>query len=131
MAGLSFKRKFSTIFYRPLLSRIVAAIIGGYLFTNVMSVLLFFLLADSQLIDPQTNAVNPQAVGSVLDSMQWSQLMSLAIYTAAAMWVFHTKTASRAWTGLLLSSLIGIGVIYFLLPSGLILAVKEVLATVK
>lgn len=112
----------------PILARIAAAIIGGYLFTTVFSMLVFFLWADFQLVDPQTQQVSVDAVQSVLAGEQLSELLSFFIYAAAAMWVFHTRSAKRAWAGMLLPSVAGIGLIYLLLPPNLIPSIKEVLA---
>lgn len=104
------------VLFRSMLSRILAALLGGYLFTNVMSLLLFFLLVDNDLITEQTDEVNIAAIHSVFNSMAAIGLSSFVIYTIAALWVFHTRSASRAWAGMLLPSIVGIGIIYWLLP---------------
>lgn len=109
-------------------SKIMAALLGGYVFTTVFSLLVFFLIADFQLIDPQTQQLSPEALQSLLASSQWSELLSFAVYTAVALWVFHTKSAKHAWAGMLLPSVIGIGLVYLLLPPTLIPSIKEVLA---
>ena len=69
----------------PLFSRIVAAIVGGYLLASIATVLLSFILPASL----------PEAVLG-------ATLLSFAIYTAAIIWVFAARSATRAWLGLLL-----------------------------
>ena len=66
-----------------LLSRIVAAIFGGYALAALASVAVLAL--------PMSK---PQAV---LTGM----LASFAIYAAAVIWVFAVRSAGRAWAGLL------------------------------
>jgi hypothetical protein len=68
-----------------LISRIVAAVIGGYALASVFSIFLSYLLP-SEL---------PEAVLG-------ATLFSFAIYTAAIIWVFAAASATRAWLGLLI-----------------------------
>lgn len=68
------------------LSRVLAAIFGGYLFTSLLTVFL-------ALVWPM-----PQAEAVVAAS-----LLSFAVYTAAIIWVFSVRSATRAWVGLALS----------------------------
>jgi hypothetical protein len=81
-----------------------------------MSLLLFFALVDNALIAQQTDEINIAAIHSVFNAMKAIGLSSFIIYTAAALWVFHTRSASRAWAGMLLPSIAGAGLIYYLLP---------------
>jgi len=67
----------------PLLSRIVAALFGGYALAALASVAVLAL--------PMSR---PQAV---LTGM----LASFAVYAGAVIWVFAVRSALRAWTGLL------------------------------
>ncbi|MCG5241629.1 DUF3649 domain-containing protein [Azospirillum doebereinerae] len=67
----------------PLLSRIAAALFGGYALAALASVAVLAL--------PMSK---PQAV---LTGM----LASFAIYAGAVIWVFAVRSALRAWTGLL------------------------------
>jgi hypothetical protein len=67
----------------PLISRIVAAIGGGYALAALASV--------AALALPMAK---PQAV---LTGM----LASFVIYTCAVIWVFAVRSATRAWIGLL------------------------------
>ncbi|WP_233238248.1 DUF3649 domain-containing protein [Bordetella sp. LUAb4] len=67
----------------PLLSRIVAAIVGGYGLAALFSVAVLAL--------PMTR---PQAVLT-------GQLASFALYAGAVVWVFAVRSAWRAWVGLL------------------------------
>jgi hypothetical protein len=68
----------------PLVSRIVAAMAGGYALAALASVALLALPVS-----------RPQAVLA-------GMLMSFAVYTGAVVWVFAVRSARRAWTGLLL-----------------------------
>lgn len=70
------------------LSRVVAAMLGGYIVTNMYAIVLSKLL-------PMPRA---EAVGTAL-------LSSFAIYAAIAMWVFAVRSASKAWGGLLIALL--------------------------
>ena len=66
----------------PLLSRIVAAIFGGYALAALSSVAVLALPVD------RTQAV----IGGVQ--------LSFAIYTGAVIWVFAVRSARRAWVRL-------------------------------
>lgn len=68
----------------PLLSRIVAALFGGYALAALASV--------AALALPMSK---PQAV---LTGM----LASFAIYTGAVIWVFAVRSALKAWAGLII-----------------------------
>lgn len=70
-------------------SRVLAAILGGYVLTSLIIALLAISL-------PGTRAE------AVLTSM----LLSFLIYAGAVMWVFACRSASRAWVGMLLPSLV-------------------------
>jgi len=100
-------------------SRILAALVGGYVFTNVMSMLLFFVFVDNDLIAQQTDTVNIALIHSVFNSMSTIGLISFLIYTVAALWVFHCRSAGVAWAGMLLPSVMGAGGLYLLLPPSL------------
>jgi hypothetical protein len=67
----------------PLISRIVAALFGGYALAALSSVAVLAL--------PMSK---PQAV---LTGM----LASFAIYAAAVIWVFAVRSALKAWVGLI------------------------------
>lgn len=67
----------------PLLSRIAAAIGGGYALAALASV--------AVLVLPMSK---PQAVIT-------GMLASFAIYAGAVVWVFAVRSATRAWLGLL------------------------------
>jgi len=68
----------------PLISRIVAALFGGYALAALSSVAVLAL----PLSKPQ----------AVLTGM----LASFAIYAGAAIWVFAVRSALKAWTGLIM-----------------------------
>ena len=68
----------------PLISRIVAALVGGYALAALFSVAVLALpLSKSQV---------------VLTGM----LASFAIYAGAVIWVFAVRSALKAWAGLLI-----------------------------
>jgi hypothetical protein len=68
----------------PLISRIIAALFGGYALAALSSVAVLAL--------PMSK---PQAV---LTGM----LASFAIYAGAAIWVFAVRSALKAWAGLII-----------------------------
>lgn len=68
----------------PLISRIIAALFGGYALAALASVAVLVLPISK-----------PQAV---LTGM----LASFAIYTGAVIWVFAVPSAGKAWAGLLI-----------------------------
>jgi len=68
----------------PLISRIVAALFGGYALAALGSVAVLAL----PLSKPQ----------AVLTGM----LASFAIYTGAVIWVFAVRSALKAWLGLII-----------------------------
>lgn len=70
--------------YGPLISRIVAALLGGYVLAALASVAVLAL--------PMSK---PQAV---LTGM----MASFGIYAGAVVWVFAVRSARRAWAGLLI-----------------------------
>lgn len=66
----------------PIVSRIVAALLGGYALAALFSVAVLALPIS-----------RPQAVLT-------GQLASFAIYTGAVIWVFAVRSALKAWIGL-------------------------------
>lgn len=68
-------------------SRVFAAILGGYALTSAATVLL-------ALIWPLPKA---QALLS-------ATMLSFTIYTVIVIWVFTTRTATRAWVGLVVAT---------------------------
>ncbi len=70
----------------PLVSRIIAALLGGYLLAALCSVAALALP-----IDPQ------QAVFT-------GMLVSFLLYAGAVVWVFAVRSARRAWLGLALAA---------------------------
>ncbi|MEO0461494.1 MAG: hypothetical protein AAF127_00055 [Pseudomonadota bacterium] len=107
------------LYYYPTVSRIFAALIGGYLFANVMSLLIFFAFVDTDLLYMETEGVNRELVASGFDAATAASILSLVIFTLAGIWVFYAKSAARAWAVMIVPSIIGIGLIYLLLPSSL------------
>jgi magnesium-transporting ATPase (P-type) len=70
-------------------ARVMAAIIGAY----VLTLLSIAVLA---LVLPMSRA----------ESVLLSMLLSFLIYACAVLWVFATRSAWRAWCGMLLPSLL-------------------------
>lgn len=70
----------------PLVSRIVAAIFGGYGLASLAAV------AATALPGPTSEAV---LIGMML---------SFAVYTGAVIWVFAVRSAWRAWVGLIVAA---------------------------
>ncbi|MFT3777306.1 MAG: DUF3649 domain-containing protein [Ottowia sp.] len=70
----------------PLVSRIVAAVFGGYALAALTSV--------AALVLPMAR---PQAVIA-------GMLASFVVYTCAVIWVFAARSARRAWAGLLVAA---------------------------
>ncbi|MGO3869193.1 MAG: DUF3649 domain-containing protein [Alcaligenes sp.] len=68
----------------PLLSRILAASLGGYVLSALFSV--------ATLALPTSR---PEAV-------LWGAQFSFLIWTASVLWVFLARSATRAWVGLLI-----------------------------
>ncbi|OEZ68351.1 hypothetical protein JAB5_34610 [Janthinobacterium sp. HH103] len=66
-------------------SRSVAAIAGGYVLAALITMLLSVSL--------------PMARS---EAVMTATLLSFAVYTCAVMWVFATRSALRAWLGLLI-----------------------------
>ncbi|MEW5009455.1 MAG: hypothetical protein AB1Y36_09285 [Cycloclasticus sp.] len=85
------------------LSRTIAAIIGGYLLANLLSILLSYLMPGSQA-----------------DAVLTSMLLSFLIYTGVVIWVFAVRTIRQVWTGILLSCLICTVLTIFVAPEGLL-----------
>lgn len=80
------------------ISRTLAAVLGGYLLANVFGILFSWMWSN-------------RADGVVAGIM-----VSFIVYTVAVMWVFYARKAWLAWAGLLLPSLLGGMVIYLFLP---------------
>lgn len=72
--------------YGPLVSRIVAAVLGGYALAAVASVAAVSL---------------PMATP---DAVLAGMLASFLIYAGAVVWVFAVRSAGRAWAGLAVAS---------------------------
>jgi hypothetical protein len=83
------------------LSRIVAATVGGYALAAAATVLL-------TLLWPLPKA---QAVLA-------ANMLSFVWYTIAVMWVFSTKSATRAWVGMTLPTALIALLSVLLMPAG-------------
>ncbi len=88
----------------PLGSRILAAVIGGYALTALVTLALSLAL--------------PWVGVGQAESVLASTIASFLIYAVVIMGVFHARSALRAWTGLLLLAI----------PCGLIIGASSVSA---
>lgn len=68
-------------------ARVAAAALGGYTLTSAATVLLALLWPV-----PRAQAV------------LWATMLSFVIYTVVVIWAFTTRTAGRAWAGMVLGS---------------------------
>lgn len=82
-------------------SRVLAAAVGGYALTSAATVLL-------ALVWPAPKA---QAV-------LWATMISFTVYTVVVIWVFCTRSAGRAWLGLLLATAVCAGLAWMLGAGG-------------
>lgn len=93
--------QFSSSYRLQVLSRIVAATLGGYALASGAMVLLTLLWPL-----PKGQAV----LASTMLSFVW--------YTLAVIWVFSTTSATRAWAGMVLPAALLWLISYFLMPAG-------------
>lgn len=114
---MTINRILKRLYYYPRFSRFMAALLGAYIFANVISLLLFFVFVDTELLYLETDTVNRDLVAMGYNAMVGTSLISLLIYPLAGLWVYYAKSATRAWAVMVLPSLVGIGLIYLLLPS--------------
>ncbi len=80
-------------------SRVVAAVVGGYMLASAMTVLIALIWPL-----PQAEAV----FASVMLGFVW--------YTLAVIWVFSVKSATRAWLCMVLPTSIVTALCWWLLP---------------
>lgn len=73
-------------------SRVLAAAVGGYIVTSLATVVLAWVL----------RATGSTQAAAVLSATMWS----FALYTVTVLWVFCTRSATRAWSGLALAGLV-------------------------
>ena len=79
------KAAVATAAYRwAIASRVAAAALGGYALTSVATVVL-------ALLWPAPKA----------QALLWASMLSFVVYAVAVIWVFATRSATRAWGGLL------------------------------
>ncbi|MFT4993661.1 MAG: hypothetical protein ACI965_000682 [Paraglaciecola sp.] len=97
----------SANFFNSMLSRIIAAIVGGFLLANLLSVLLSYVMY-SFLSVPKADGVTSGILSSFL------------FYAVAIIWVFSVKTTGQAWLGLFITSLFTAIGVYLLMPEHLL-----------
>lgn len=79
----------------PLISRIAAALFGGYAFS-------YFAAAALAIVLPVARS----------EAAVIAMLSGLSIYAVVIMWVFSARSATRAWSGLLISTLFCAAIVY-------------------
>ncbi|MGD9758890.1 MAG: DUF3649 domain-containing protein [Comamonas sp.] len=82
-------------------SRVVAAALGGYALASAATVLLALLWPV------------PRAQGVL-----WATMLSFAIYAFAVIWVFCTRSATRAWAGMAVGTAVCAGLAWLLMVGG-------------
>ena len=92
-SGKSAKPVVQTGYRWAVASRVLAACLGGYVVAAVVSVALALVL-------PHVSAA------SRADGVLIATLLSFAVYTVVALWVFCARSAVRAWAGLLGAALV-------------------------
>ena len=70
-------------------SRVLAAVLGGYVLTSLIGIFLSLALPLSRS-----------------DSVNITNTLGFAFYTGAIIWVFSVATVRRAWLGLVIPSLV-------------------------
>jgi hypothetical protein len=84
-------------------SRTVAAVVGGYVLSNLLAILTSYILPMS-----------------ISDSVLLSLQLSFLFYSVVVIWVFSTKTASKAWLGLIMACAISSIGVYLAMPESLL-----------
>jgi hypothetical protein len=84
------------------ISRVIAAIVGGYVLSNLLSIILSYLLP-----------------GSPAEGVMTAMVVSFAVYGAVVIWVYSVKSLQQVWKNILITSGICIIMIYFLMPKEL------------
>jgi len=92
-------------------SRVVAAIFGGYVLSNLVAILLSYLLSTVMTDSPAGST----SADSVMIAMQLSYL----IYALIVMWVFSGKSLAKVWRTLTVTSLVCVFFIYIFISEGL------------
>lgn len=86
-----------------ILSRSFAAIVGGYVLSNLVAIFISYLLPMS-----------------VVDSVLMSLQLSFLLYSFVIIWVFSVKTATKAWLGLVIACAISFIGLYLTMPASVI-----------
>ncbi|MGY1489093.1 DUF3649 domain-containing protein [Methylobacillus pratensis] len=82
-------------------SRIVAAVVAGYALASAVSILFALLLPVSRA-----------------EAVLASTMLSFAVYAGIVIWVFHARSATRAWIGLLVPLAVISLACWLLMPGG-------------
>jgi len=82
-------------------SRVLAAVVGGYALTSVVTVLL-------ALLWPLPKA----------EAVLASSMLSFALYAGVLVWIFAARRLRVVWLGLILATAVCAGLSWLLLPGG-------------
>ncbi|ENO90446.1 hypothetical protein [Thauera linaloolentis] len=82
-------------------SRVAAAALGGYALASAATVLL-------ALLWPAPKA----------QALLWASMLSFTAYTVAVIWAFHARSNGRAWSGMLVGTLLTSGIAYVVWLAG-------------
>ena len=92
-------------------SRVIAAIVGGYVLSNLLAIVLSYLLSMVLADSP----VGSASADGVMIAIQFSYL----IYAAIVMWIFSGKPLTKVWRMLTITSLVCAFFIYIFMPEEL------------
>jgi hypothetical protein len=96
-------------------SRVIAAIAGGYVLSNLIAILLSYLLSYTVFTAMTDSAESSPSAEAVMIAMQVSYL----IYAGIVMWIFSGKPLSQVWRTLTLACLVCAFFVYLFMPEGL------------
>ena len=82
-------------------SRVMAAVFGGYALSSAATVLI-------ALLWPASKA----------QGLLWATQLSFVVYTVAIIWVFSTRSATRAWWGMVIGTVVCSGLAWLLQKGG-------------
>jgi len=100
-------RFFSERFFNPVSSRIVAAVVGGFLLANLLSILLSYVVYS---LSPVTK----------VDGVNVGILSSFLIYALIIIWVFSARSVRQVWLGLLTAASLSAVGVTLLMPENLL-----------
>jgi len=82
-------------------SRVLAAILPGFILTNTFSIVVSFIWPAEKQV-----------------AVAWATLLAFLFYTIIIMWVFHTKSLVKVWSVLMASITITGAITWWFVQSG-------------